>query len=226
MNAVLFDAGDTLIRVRGSVGEVYARVAAQHGVNVDPTELEARFRSVFPQSPPLCFPGVAADELAQREYQWWEDVVRAVFAEVRFSDFDAFFHELFEYFARAESWELFADVVPALQQLRVRGLKLAIISNFDARLFDICDGLGISSYFDAVVISSRAGYVKPDARIFAVALDLVGVAAKDALHVGDSAREDVAGARAAGLRAIQIQRGSVWIPPDGIRDLYAVADLL
>lgn len=55
--AILFDAGDTLFRLRRSVGEVYAEAAARHGVMVAAAEIDSRFRSVFRRMPPLAFLG-------------------------------------------------------------------------------------------------------------------------------------------------------------------------
>ena len=83
---------------------------------------------------------------------------------------------------------------------------LAVVSNFDGRLTGICTGLGITDAFDTIVMSARVGSAKPDPRIFAIALARLGVEAADAVHVGDSEREDIVGARAAGLRAILVQR--------------------
>jgi len=84
----------------------------------------------------------------------------------------------------------------------------------------ICEGLQIASVFSALVMSGRAGYAKPDPRIFAVALARLDVKAAEAAHVGDSEREDIGGAQAAGLRAILIQRnGPQEAAPDRIGEL-------
>jgi len=227
LRSVLFDAGDTLFRVRGSVGEVYATVAARHGVTVAPAEIEQGFRTAFRRMPPLAFPGTADADLPAREYGWWGELVATVFQGRRFADFQAFFAELFEYFARAESWELFDDVIPTLGELRARGLRLAIVSNFDGRLTRICEGLGIAHYFATIVMSGRAGAAKPDPRVFELALDRVGVRAEDAVHVGDSIREDVDGARAAGLRGILLQRTlQPRAPSECVRDLGELCGLV
>jgi len=127
LRAILFDAGETLFRVRGSVGGAYASVAARHGVTATADELEARFRAAFRRMPPLSFPGARVEEIPQREYAWWRHVAVEAFAGYRFSDFDAFFHELFEYFADAAAWELFPDTQPALAALQTRGLRLGIV---------------------------------------------------------------------------------------------------
>lgn len=221
VQAILFDAVGTLFRVRGSVGHVYARVAARHGVQVDAGTIEARFRAAFQAMPPLCFPGVREPELPTHERAWWKRVVATAFADWPGADFDAFFSDLFEHFTLADSWELFPDVEPALCGLRSRGIRLGIVSNFDGRLTAVCSALGIAHYFSTVIMSGRMGYAKPDPRIFTMALTRLGVAATNSLHIGDSEVEDVEGARAAGIRAVLIdrQRGRTTARPDCLRDL-------
>ena len=66
----------------------------------------------------------------------------------------------------------------------------------------ILEGLGIAAQLDAIVLPSDAGAAKPDQRIFALALERIGVAASEALFVGDDAKDDLEGAHAAGLRAV------------------------
>jgi len=208
VQAVLFDAGGTLFRVRGSIGEAYARIATRYGVNLPAATIESRFRAAFHHMPPLGFPGVPETELPAHEYAWWKQLVAGVFAEVPVDDFDALFRDLFDYFAQAQSWELFADVHPTLIALQRRGLRLGVVSNFDGRLVGICEGLGLAGYFDTIVMSGRVGFAKPDPRIFAVALARLGVAPMQALHVGDSEVEDVAGGRSAGVRALWLRRSA------------------
>jgi putative hydrolase of the HAD superfamily len=138
-----------------------------------------------------------------------------------------FFSDLFNYFARADSWELFPDVIPALSGLHTRNLQLAVVSNFDSRLTPICQGLQIAGFFDAVVMSSQVGCAKPDPRIFAIALECIGVSPAEALHVGDSETLDVEGAEAAGSRALLIDRAAHASDPERrIRDLCEVLGLV
>ncbi len=221
--AIFFDAAGTLFAVRGSVGAAYASVAARHGVAASADDIEERFRAAFGAMPPMCFPGVVESDLPRREREWWRDVVAAAFAARQFDDFDAFFDDLFEHFAQPASWQLFSDVLPTLRALLARGLRLAVVSNFDGRLVRICEGLGIADCFSAIVMSGRVGCAKPDPRIFRIALQRVGVSAADAVHVGDSPREDLEGAAAAGMRGILIERdGASGNSPGLVRDLRAL----
>jgi len=208
VRAVFFDAADTLFRVRGSVGATYARLAARFGARVDPVAVEERFRAVFPTMPPLAFVTCAGEDVGGLEYAWWRTLVARVFADVALDDFDGFFSALFDAFARGDAWELFPDTCETLIALRDRGLRLGVVSNFDGRLLRVCDELGIRTLFDTIVMSGRVGHAKPDPQIFEVALDLLGVEAAAALHVGDSEREDLQGARAAGVRALLIRRSA------------------
>jgi putative hydrolase of the HAD superfamily len=226
LKAVFFDAAGTLFRVRGSVGRAYATVAARHGAAMEAKEIEGRFRSVFRSMPPMCFPGVPAAHLPEHERAWWRQVVSAAFAGFHFDSFETFFGDLFSYFARADSWELFPDVIPALSGLRARHLQLAIVSNFDSRLTPICRGLKIARFFDAVVMSSQVGCAKPDPRIFTIALERVGAKPSEALHVGDSETLDVSCAEAAGVRAILIDRRADTSADHRIRDLRELLSLL
>lgn len=227
MTVIFFDAAGTLFRVRGSVGQAYATVAAHHGIVVAPDVIASRFRAAFQCMPPMCFPGVAEAEIPRRERVWWRQVVTTAFAGFHFDNFEQFFSDLFDYFAQAENWELFSDVIPTLSGLRSRDFRLGIVSNFDSRLTTICEGLDIARFFDAVVMSGQAGCAKPDPGIFLIALERLGATSAEALHVGDSETLDIQGARAAGLRAILIDRqAEATDPAHRISDLRELLTLV
>jgi putative hydrolase of the HAD superfamily len=101
----------------------------------------------------------------------------------------------------------FADSAPALQELRSRGLRLVVTSNWDCSLDGVLEDAGLLELVDGVVSSATAGVRKPDPHLFAQALELAGCTAEHAVHVGDSPSGDVGGATAAGIRAVLLQRG-------------------
>ena len=90
---------------------------------------------------------------------------------------------------------------PLLARLGAR-YRLGLVSNFYGNLETVCHNTAIRSLFGVIVDSVRAGFSKPDPRIFMRALDGLGVAPPDATFVGDSAARDMAGARALGMRHI------------------------
>ena len=109
--------------------------------------------------------------------------------------------------------------------MRLRSLRwaTAIVSNFDRRLPNILQGLGLAELFDTVVLCSDVGAAKPEAAIFRHALERLQVAASRAVVVGDDETLDIAAARAAGLRAINVKSLAKL---DGLLDqLVALPDL-
>jgi putative hydrolase of the HAD superfamily len=208
LKTIFFDAAGTLFETREPVGSLYAMVAREFGAHVSAREIHAAFRHSFGNAPGLAFgPGHSPEQLRRLERQWWRERVAETFAGLhRFEDFDAFFDALFEFFGDSANWTVYDDVFPALDELRAAGLRLAIISNFDARLYRILAGLGLDRYFDSVTISSEAGYAKPAPQVFEFALARSGASADEVLHVGDAPHLDVAGATAAGIEAILICR--------------------
>jgi len=88
-----------------------------------------------------------------------------------------------------------------LARLRAR-YRLGLVSNFYGNLETVCHNTAILSLFGVIVDSVRAGFSKPDPRIFLRALEGLGVTAPDATFVGDSAARDMAGARGLGMRHI------------------------
>lgn len=204
---IFFDAADTLFHVKGSVGEVYLNHARKYGVTAGGEVIQRAFAKAFADAPPPVFAVGDPQEIKSCERMWWFDVVHNVFYRVgMFEGFDEYFEEVFAYFSRAESWELYPDALPALRALEVHGIELGIISNFDSRLYEILIGLGIDRFFESVTISSFAGSAKPSARIFHRALHKHGVEASEALHVGNSLREDAQAAVAAGLGGVFLDR--------------------
>jgi HAD superfamily hydrolase (TIGR01509 family) len=102
---------------------------------------------------------------------------------------------------RLNLWRKVPDgLVAAVAELRARGVPVAVVSNSEGQLQALFDNLGLGGAFDLVVDSHHAGVEKPDPRIFAPVLARFGVAAADALHLGDTFATDVVGARAAGMR--------------------------
>jgi putative hydrolase of the HAD superfamily len=102
----------------------------------------------------------------------------------------------------------------ALRLARARGLRTAVISNSNGTVADILEHLGLMRDLEFVIDSSKVGVEKPDPRIFKIALDRAGVAAAEAVYVGDLYSIDVVGARRAGMRAILMDPGACW----GARD--------
>jgi HAD superfamily hydrolase (TIGR01549 family) len=101
----------------------------------------------------------------------------------------------------------FDDAARALADLRDLELRLVCVSNWDCSLPRVLARCGLASALDGVLTSAEAGARKPDPAIFEAGVALAGAAPGEALYVGDSPAEDVEGARAAGIRALLLDRG-------------------
>jgi putative hydrolase of the HAD superfamily len=224
---IFFDAADTLFHVKGSVGEIYVSHARKYGVTAGKEVVQQAFAKAFADAPPPVFAVSDPQEIKSCERMWWFDVVHSVFYRVgMFEGFDEYFEEVFAYFSKPESWELYPDAVPALRALEARGIELGIVSNFDSRLYDILIGLGIDRFFESVTISSFAGAAKPSAKIFHRALYKHGMEAREALHVGNSLREDAQAAVAAGLGGVFLDRTGKTDRCQGVITISGLSELL
>ena len=232
IRVVFFDAADNLFHVKGSVAEIYLRHAVDFGYAQTPESLSAikqAFSRAFREAPPPIFAATEQAHIKHSERLWWFDIVHNVFYRVgMFERFDDFFERVFQVFEEPASWQLFPETVRTLTALKARGTELGIISNFDSRLFPVMRGLGIADLFDTVTISSLSQAAKPAPRIFHLALEKHAVDPQEALHVGDSQRDDVEGGKNAGLHTVLLDRESkqqaVGVP--SIRTLDELLPLL
>jgi putative hydrolase of the HAD superfamily len=118
----------------------------------------------------------------------------------------AAFDRMAGHFRSPSAWAVYDDVVPALDALSRTGTKLAVVSNWDSYLPRLLDALDLTRYFPVVAVSALERTSKPDPEIFRRTCRRLDVLPKEALHVGDSVSEDLAGARSAGLAALLLDR--------------------
>jgi len=210
VKVIFFDAAGTLFHVKGSVGEIYVSYAEKYGFKRTSESLAAvkeAFNRAFHEAPPPVFAVSEPGEIKRCERLWWFDIVHNVFYRIGMIErFDDYFEEVFHAFDGPERWMLYPETLGVLKGLKEQGFELGIISNFDTRLFNVLRGLGLADLFETVTISSLAHAAKPAPQIFRLALEKHAVDPEEAAHVGDSLRDDVQGARQAGLFGILIAR--------------------
>jgi putative hydrolase of the HAD superfamily len=117
----------------------------------------------------------------------------------------------------------FPDALEGLDELRERGHPLVVASNWDCSLSDWLRPTGLLELVDGVVTSAEAGAAKPAPAVFRRALALAGMDGGGAVHVGDSLDNDIAGARALGIRAILVRRDGDAAP--GVETVRALTEL-
>jgi putative hydrolase of the HAD superfamily len=184
--------------------------------------------SDFPgQGPELAF---LRDWAPEYRHGSWRDGLRSSGA----ADADALAGSLSDSFRQRfrERCPAYVDVVPALEQLAA-GRTFGVVTNGPADVQRIKLTVSrLARFFPVVVVSSAIGTGKPDPRIFAIAVERLGVPRDDVLVVGDNLEKDIAGARAAGLRCVWLdrtgaERDPVAYAPDAkIRSLAELPALL
>jgi putative hydrolase of the HAD superfamily len=134
-----------------------------------------------------------------------DELLRALLASLRFVAFD--------------------DARDALLAVRARGIWVVVVSNWDVSVLDVLEQTGLAPLLDGAVSSAAIGVAKPSPAVFEHALALAGARAADAIHVGDSPSEDVAGALAAGIEPVLIDRTGDGERVAGVRTIRSLHGL-
>jgi HAD superfamily hydrolase (TIGR01549 family) len=199
LEAVLFDVDFTLAKPGPDLGpEGYRRLGERFGLALDPSRYdEARVAAVahLERHP----------ELDHDEEVWVAFTVRIVEGMGGGgSGSRAAAVEMVKAWEHAHNFELYEDVLPVLDELRRRRLRIGLVSNTNRDLdaFVAHHGLDV----DAVVSSGFFGKTKPHPSIFEHVLGALGVPPVRAAMVGDSLDDDVEGAAALGMRAFLVDR--------------------
>lgn len=201
--AVLFDAGDTLIRLRGNGESLLHRAAAALGCDpLDPAAVADVWQRVLTRSG-------TAEELAKgrdlsnaRHREVWIELYTAAGCEALAPGLST---ELYELTVSAASWEAFPDTEPTLAALHERGLRIGIVSDTGFDLRPALERLGLLRYVDAVVMSYEYGVCKPATTVFLAAIDKLRVDPERTLMVGDNPLTD-SGAVSAGMCVFLLPR--------------------
>ncbi len=127
---------------------------------------------------------------------------------------------------QALTFEPFEEVPRVLAAWRAAGLRLVVVSNWDVSLHEVLARTGLDAQLDGAVASAEVGAAKPDPRPLRRGLELAGVGAAEAWLVGDSPESDVAGALAAGVRPVLVDRaGKLGPQADGVLVVASLAAL-
>lgn len=229
--ALFLDAHQTLFHESPPRARIYVEVAARHGIAVAPERIAAGMRHAFAALPQR------VDGHWRYTRPWFARFIDLVFEQAGAAATPSLRDDLFSRFAAATTFALYPDVMPLLEAARPRVAVLGVISNWAPTLPALLEQLGIARFFDVVLASASEELEKPDRALFERALRRGGVAAEEALHVGDHPVNDLAGARAAGLDARLLLRGvaletgaphdeSAVAPADCISDLRELLTLL
>ena len=216
LRAVLFDVDFTLSQPGPELGpDAYCRVGAEHGLALDP--------GMYEQARLAAFEDLRGHPELVHDEQIWvaftEDIVRGMGGDA--AGARACAADMVRRWEVHANFHLYDDALPVLEALRGHGLALGLISNGQRDLEEFARHHRLD--VDVAVGSKAHGRTKPHPSIFETALASLGVVASEAAMVGDNPEDDIAGARARGIRALLLDRdGRYPEGPDVIPTLLAL----
>jgi len=219
IEAVVFDVDFTLARPGPDLGpDGYRRLGRRFGLDLDPSRYDDARRAAIATLK-------RHPELDHDEEIWVLFTERIIQGMGGAGDTYACAVEMTRAWEHADHFELFDDALPVLDALRAHGLKLGLLSNTsrDLDVFVAHHGIDV----DAILTSRVHGKSKPHETIFRAVLSRLGVEPAAAVMVGDSPEDDIAGARAVGMRAWLVDRdGRFPEHPDRLTDLRGLPSAL
>jgi putative hydrolase of the HAD superfamily len=202
-DGVLFDAGFTLLEPTRPVGVVYAEAARALGVAVEDDAMTAAVEAAF-DSPVRS----GSDD----DYRTSEAAERA-----RWDEFTAlvargfvgleqrrrrWLADLVAWFDSAAAWRPAPGSFEVLRALRAAGKRTAVVSNWHDGLHAIARDVGLTALVDDILTSAGVGRRKPHPAMLTEACRRLNLDPRRTAHVGDSASDDLEGARRAGISHI------------------------
>ena len=216
LRAVLFDVDFTLCRPGPELGpDGYTALGRDYGLLLDAARYDAARLAAIDDL--QRHPELDHDEAIWVRFT--EDIVRGMGGEG--AEVGEIALQIVRRWEQAAHFELYDDVGPVLAELRRQGLRIGLVSNTSRDLGAFVRHFGLD--VDGWIASGSYGKVKPSPLIFRAALELVGCGADCAAMVGDSPDDDVAGARAVGMRAVLLDRAGRF--PAGADRIESLAEL-
>jgi putative hydrolase of the HAD superfamily len=222
MKAILLDALGTLVQLEPPAPRLRTELADRFGVEVSEAQAAQAIAAEIAYYRAHLDEGRDTARLRALRRSCAEVLSAALPPSDRLRSLDA--GAMTEALLASLEFSAFPDAEPALQRFREQGLRLVVVSNWDVSLHGVLERLALAPRLVGILTSAEVGVRKPGAAIFERALAIAGVDASEAIHVGDSLEEDVAGARAAGIEPVLVRRdGGAGRP--GVRTIASLDEL-
>jgi putative hydrolase of the HAD superfamily len=222
--AILLDALGTLLRIEDPAPALAALMLERHAIEVSPERARSALAAEMSHYREHCIAAADAERLQALRLECAALLARELGGEALALSPQTLLPTLLE----SLRFVAFPEVPAALARWRSAGTRLIVASNWDISLHDVLRESCLRELIDGVVTSAEVGAAKPSGELFTAALVLAAVDASQAVHVGDSLREDVEGARAAGIEAVWLRRAerpSGPAAPPGVRVIATLAEL-
>ncbi|MFL5819978.1 MAG: HAD family hydrolase [Solirubrobacteraceae bacterium] len=218
-DAILLDALGTLLELQPPGPALRRQLAGRFGLEIEEAAAQRAIRAEIAYYRAHHLEGRDRESLADLRRRCTEVLAQALGGPALAPG------DLEEAMLASLGFRSFPEVPDALDELRSRGMRLVAVSNWDCSLHDALAAARLAPRLDATIASAEVGAAKPDPAIFERALAAAGVPPAAALHVGDSQREDVEGARAIGIEPVLVLRGG-GAPPPGVRGIRSLRELV
>lgn len=210
IEAVFFDAGNTLLCPYPSVGATMAEVVNSYGYEKTAEDFDQHMPEFSQYYAEVYENDDSFWSEHERQQEMWINGYSLVLqrAGIEESQIEEIVNDVYNAFDEPRVWKLFDGVEKTMAELKAQGLKIGIISNWGRGLDAILYGHGLAPYIDAVIASAEVRMHKPNKEIFEYALRELGVAPEHAMHVGDHIIADVAGCARVGMTPVLIAHES------------------
>ncbi len=225
LRAVFFDAGNTLLYPR--VDELAAELTAS-GYPATVEDFAASEREGKKKLDTWLWPKLGTELPPQVDRMYWMEYLHALLdrLKVPLDQHGTMTEQIVERFRDIRFWSrVFPETEPALESLSTAGYILGVISNSIGTIAEQLTRAGLARYFRFILDSAVVGVEKPDPAIFKMALDQAGVAADEAIFIGDTYATDVGGAKQAGIRGVLIDRFGCYDDSVDCRRIRTLAEL-
>jgi len=226
IKGVFFDLYNTLIGYQPSREEMTVKLLAELGYTINEDDLylpvnkaDEYFYQQNAQKP------VSLRERAE-QMAVWSHYYRIILEEIGIEPKPELINNLISRWKNLK-WEmtLYQDVIPCLENLKKRNLKIGLISNAEKDMSELFNKTGLNKYLETVVISQEVGVTKPNPLIFQAALKKSGLTAKEVLYIGDQYQVDYIGAMNVGLNPVLLDRRNCYLDLKDCRRITGLAEL-
>jgi putative hydrolase of the HAD superfamily len=229
IEAVFFDAGETLLSPNPSWSDIAIVKLSERGHEVTVERMRLAWRHVGDHFIDAAEAGVMFSVSHEASKKFWTKLYLDQLEFLGIDDEGAAL-VLYETFSNPENYRLFDDTLPTITALRERGVRLGVISNFEGWLRDMLARFELLDLFEVVAISGDLELEKPDPRIFEWAMREMGVRPDVSLHIGDSPNFDAQPAHDLGMTGVLLDRHGRWTDLEAdypvVQTLGAIPDLL
>jgi FMN phosphatase YigB (HAD superfamily) len=171
--AIFLDVGGTLVEL-GEPESAYADILDQYGYPATREQIGTWIRQAQKETGPVVSSGSGSEfkVFAGKEQARRENLIAVFLREAGVKGhFDSCRKEIWDSWVRTPVFRLFPETLPMLRGLKESGFLVGAVSNWEPRLQELCENLGIAQYFDFMVVSEVQGYAKPGTRLFELALE-------------------------------------------------------